>query len=33
LTTITWRALEEEGFRNILVTVVADFHPLQKSSF
>jgi hypothetical protein len=27
------RALEEEGIRNILVTVVADLHVLQKSSF
>jgi hypothetical protein len=27
------RALEEEGVKNILVTVVADLHGLQKSSF
>ena len=27
------RALEEEGVKNILVTVVADLHALQKSSF
>jgi hypothetical protein len=27
------RALEEEGIKNILVTVVADLHALQKSSF
>ena len=27
------RALEEEGIKNILVTIVADLHALQKSSF